>query len=282
MTAPVTPTSTAVSARRIRFLDQAPPGARVRRAFKHPRPCVAVEEVVALADLPKDHPWPEPTDQLLVLCGAGAEAAPVGSSWLAPPDDPDAAPPVEFKWAGHTIRWRPGRAVILGRGECPDDVLAALIDFAFYEGQLRNLEQALEAGEAEAPDDVARAHRIREVDRPHWQRLGAKIEYFARLRLAYARLEPRLAKGSRTLPTSGRRVMNRLLVRADVLARLEALSDRLEACEDLYEGANDRVADYRWYRTGYLLEVGIVFFLLLEVVLMGAELYLRYIELYMD
>ena len=53
---------------------------------------------------------------------------------------------------------------------------------------------------------------------------------------------------------------------------------RLEACEDLYEGAHDRVADFCWYRSGHWLEVGIIAFLIVEVVLMSIELYIHIIE----
>jgi hypothetical protein len=54
---------------------------------------------------------------------------------------------------------------------------------------------------------------------------------------------------------------------------MEAASNRLEAFEDLYEGATDRIADYRWYRSGEWLEVGIIFLLLVEIALLGFEIY---------
>jgi hypothetical protein len=273
--------SPSVVVKRIRFVDSATPGARVRREFKHPRPRVAVEEVVGLGDLPAAGVWPEPTDHLDVVFvprGAAPEWQRKGDGWLASPDQAEAAATVLIEREGYTVQWRPGRALVQGRVECPEAVLAALVDFALYEGELRDLEQALEAREADALADVARAHRIRFRDRKHWARLGQTIEDLARMRLRFARLEPRLAKARRALPVEARRLTAHLLARADVQARLEAFSDRLEACEDLYEGANDRVADYRWYVGGHGLEITIIGLLLLEVVLMGAELYLRYID----
>ena len=267
--------------KRIRFVDSAPPGARVRREFKHPRPRVAVEEVVGLGDLPAARAWPEPTDQFYVVfvpAGAAGEWQRKGDGWLAPPDQAEAAANVAVARDGYTVQWRPGRALVQGRVESPEALLSALTDFAFYEGELRDLERALEAHEAGAPADVARAHRIRFRDRKHWARLGETIEDLARMRLRYARLEPRLAKARRGMPAEARRLTAHLLARADVDARLEAFSDRLEACEDLYEGANDRVADYRWYIGGHALEIAIIGLLVLEVVLMGAELYLRCID----
>jgi hypothetical protein len=271
----------AIVVKRLRFLEQAPERARVRRAFTQPRSGVAVEEAATLADLLADRPWPEPTDQLVVVFvpkAAAAEWQKVGAGWLDPPGHPDAAPAVVIEREGQAIHWRPGRAVVLARVEHPEAVLDALADFAFHEGELRRLEQALAACEAGAEADVARAHRIRSRDRKSWPRLGEMIEHLSRMRLAYARLEPRLARPSRSLPLEARRVAARLARRAEVESRLEAFSDRLEACEDLYEGANDRVADHRWYRSGHALEIAIIALLVLEVVVMTADFYLRFLE----
>ena len=40
----------------------------------------------------------------------------------------------------------------------------------------------------------------------------------------------------------------------------------------MYEGANDRVADYRWYRGGHILEWTIVVILIFEAISMSVEL----------
>jgi hypothetical protein len=78
--------------------------------------------------------------------------------------------------------------------------VAALTDFAFYEGELRALEVTVEAREGQAQADVAFAHRIRQRDRRHWKRFKELIEYFSQLRLTYVRLEPRLAMGGAPFP----------------------------------------------------------------------------------
>jgi hypothetical protein len=264
--------SQAIVVKRIRFVTHAPAGAKVLRRLKQPWPCVAVEEAAEVADLAVV----QTTPQLLVAFVPKGDK--LGPGLRKSPDDSEDCLAVEVEWNGQTIHWCPGMAVVEGRTDRIGEVLAALADFAFYEGELRTLEQTVEAHEGDAQADVLRAHRIRYRDRKHWDRFGEMIEQLARVRLTYARLEPRLAKGSRSLPIEARRLMSRLLVRADVEARLEALNDRLEACEDLYEGANDRVSDYRGYFRGHMLEVAIIVFLLLEVLLMAGELYLRYLE----
>ena len=51
---------------------------------------------------------------------------------------------------GGRLRWRPGRAALEGPLTAAEDVLAGLVDFAFYEGELRRLEAALPPFEAAA------------------------------------------------------------------------------------------------------------------------------------
>ncbi len=275
--------SPAPTLRRISFLSEVEPGAKLRREFSHPCRAFAVEDVVALSDdFPVTAPWPEPTDSCCIVViprGTSGDAPKEAEAWVAAPADrPQAVPPVVVEREDATIRWRPGRAVVQARPERCDDAVAALTDFAFYEGELRTLEAALAAHESQAQEDVARAYRVRQRDRKHWKRFGALIENFARMRLTFARLEPQLAKGSRSLSPEARRLTARLLRGADVEARLEAVSDRLEALEDLYEGATDRAADFRWYRNGHLLEIGILLLLVVECVLMSGDIYMHYRE----
>jgi hypothetical protein len=273
------PTQT-VAVTRLRFLAAAPAGANVRRSFTQPRPAVAVEERVEPADLPATAPWPDPTDHCNVVLLAASDLPPRVAAWIAPPERPDAVPPVTVERDGVTVQWRPSQAVVCGAASAQDDALAALTDFAFYEGELRALEAAVAAHETQAQADVALAHRPR--DRKHWPRFQRTIERLSQMRLTFARLEPLLAGGSRTLPPEVRRIVSRLIRKADVEARLEALNDRLETLEDLYGGANDRVADYRGWHTGHLLEIGIIVLLLIEGAVMSSELVLHYREFQRD
>ena len=259
----------AVVVRRIRFTSEPPAGGSVRRRYTQPHPAVAVQEIVELRDLPAEAHWPEPVDRLHVILapqGGPAEWRKKIDAWLAPPDQSEAQPTVLVELEGCRIQWRPGKALIQGPADRSEALLDALIDFAFYEGELRRLEQTLLPYETNAPGDVALAYRIKTRHKSHWERLGRTIECLYTLRLTFARLEPRLVKGARSMPVEGRRAMSRLLAKTDAADRLEALSDRLEACEDLYEGAIDRITDFRWYLKGYLMEIAIVVLLGLEVI----------------
>ena len=269
----------AIVAKRIRFLDEAPAGAKVLRTFRNPKLRVAIEEEIAFADLPAQKESPDRVDHLtavLIPSAAVTEGKKLSEDWMATPDSHGSISTVAFAWNGQKIQWRPGRLLVQGSPDAFEGILEAATDFAFYESDLRALEGTLDSHEAQALEDVARSQRIRFHDRKHWPRFAELTEYFCRMRLTYASLEPHLVIASGTLPRDARQVMARLLDEAEISDRLEAASNRLEACEDLYEGANDRVADYRWYIGGHWLEITIVLLLLVEVAALLAPLSLRH------
>jgi hypothetical protein len=263
--------------RRIRFLADVAPGTKVRRAFVQPRACLAVDEAADFADLLVQNSWSELKDQLIVVQfgGAGAEAKKFSESLVPTPDHRDAVATAAFAVNGQNIQWRPGFALVQGPMDGFESVVAALTEFAFYEDELRKLERALDIREIDAQADVTRAHRIRLRDRRHWRRIGETIENLYSMRLSYARLESQLVKTSRSLARDSRAVMARLLSETEIETRMEAVSNRLEAFEDLYEGANDRIAEYRWYLSSGWMEGAIIFLLVVEVALLGFEIYLR-------
>jgi len=263
--APIARAATPIArAIRIAFVDEAPVGRSARR-FAHPRRAAALEEDVPM-EAGASAPSPaEPTDGLLVVCvseGSSTKRA-------------DANAAIVLEHGPDVLEWRPGHATVQCRDDSRNDMIAALTDFAFYEGNLRELEASVEAAEAQAHADVALAHRVRFRKRGHWERFIDCAEQCSRMRLTFARLEPQLLAASRTLTPAARSWMTRLLQKADMESRLESLNDRLEALEELYEGATQRIAEYRWYAGGHSLEIGIIALLLIECMMMGADIYLH-------
>jgi hypothetical protein len=269
--------------RRISFVAEPPEGSRARREFAHPRRMVAVE--VAADPLepsrPKSAELAGPLDVVVIPSGSGSDPSslPRAKAWLAQSDQPGTGSPIsaEFK-GGATVDWRPGRAIIRGPAADVDELLAALIDFAFFEAELRALEEIVESREPQASEDVGRAYRVSRSDRAHWPRIGETIEQLAQARLTFARLEPMFTRASNSLSPVGRRLMSQLSAQSDAEARLEALTDRLEALEDLYEGANDRIADLRGWHDGHVLEVIIIILLILEILLMSGDMYFNHLQ----
>jgi hypothetical protein len=278
--APAT-TGNSVAARRIRFVDDLnrPASDGVLRRFMRPRAAVAVQEDLGVEDLSAGSAAAtDPAECLDVVMSPrdiSAELRKKLEAWLAAAS-PDATPAIAIDLDGLRVLWRPGKAWVQGVANRDTDLPAGLIDFAFYEGELRRLEQSVLPYEATAPDDVDLTFRIGLAGRANWERFGRTIEAVAQLRLTYARLEPQLLLRPRTLPPEGRRLVARLRAKADTADRLEVCGNRIEACEDLYEGAVDRITDYKFYAKGLLLEVGIVVLLTLETALLAWEFFHRH------
>ena len=72
--------------------------------------------------------------------------------------------------------------------------------------------------------------------------------------------------------------MERLVEETGLEDRLEGVSDRLEACDDLCEGANDRTADYHWYLECGWMQLSSMALLVVDVALMGSDIYLRHLH----
>ena len=175
---------------------------------------------------------------------------------------------------------RPGRAVLFGKPDRYPDVLAALTDFEHFEAEMRRIELELDRTEADAERDLPKLFDVRTVE--HREYFAERMQHFSRLRLEFARLEPHWARPARVLPPRSRLWMEKLIERAELEDRAEAVSDRLELREELYEGAADRAADTAGWANGHRLEVIIILLLIVEIGFMATELWLHWRELHAD
>ena len=268
----------AVRVSRIEFSASAA-GRVGQRQFTQPRRMEAWEVAAAMESVAAgNHDSPGAPDSCFVIFvprGASREDYTKAKAILVSSAQADGAGTVVVARNAETIEWRPGLAVLQGLEESRQDMTKALMDFSFYDGELRALERAVEALEEQAEIDVALAHRVHHRNREHWARMVEQTEHCARMRLTSARLEPQMYAFSRALPAAARRWVFRLFQKSGVEPRLEALNDRLEALEELYQNAHQRISEYRWYREGHLLEMGIILLLLVECTLMCADILAR-------
>ena len=255
---PRRPASSPMTTWRIEFVAQAPVGTRVLRRFVDP---VAMEAVVSQLAAPQPAGAGSDENGVEVIHDSSTDSPPDGESVLS------------VATSGGRVHWRPGRAVVTGELEEP--ALAAICEFTFHEWQIRKLEQSVRAIEGAITSDVDCAYKILGHSRAQWKHFAGKAKELALLRLSASRLEPRAYLAPPDLPPPARRLVSRLAGRAGLEDRLEALSARIEACEDLYEGALDRIADNRWARGGHWLEIGIVALLLIEVLLIVADMFIH-------
>jgi hypothetical protein len=257
---------------RIRFSSEERPGDKVIRRYDEPRVAYAIEDVEGQwtgEDIARAAPGSD--DRLITvwLSSDSLEEFPV------PPVDGGRAAVVLGPQRRESIEWRPGVVVARCEPDARAAVADAVVDFSFLERELQSLEAFVSEAERRAQADLPAAHRLRAQDRSSWEPMARMFERVTAARLTFARLEPELAPGARKLGAVGRRWFARLARRVRIGARLEATSDRLEALEDFYEGATQRIAEYRWYREGHRLEKWIIAILLFESALMIAEIILH-------
>ena len=263
---------------RIRFCEDASSDLSVIRTFCDPYRRAAlsrrveVDELLATAAVD-----PPPLDQLdfLYLPSGSASAVELqrrAEAWMNAPSSSAVAPTIDLVLQSDRVLWRPGQAVLLGTSRRMSELLAGLVDFSFYESELRRLEQELENEWATAEGDVPLTHGIDRASLARREHVNRMTRSTALRRIRFARLSPYLEKPPATLLGGGRRLAAELALQAEVIERLKYVDDRLEVFEDLYELANDRLGDFSYFQQEYRLELWIIVLLVVEALLIIGDL----------
>ncbi len=167
-----------------------------------------------------------------------------------------------------TVTWQSSKASL--QVDETQEALVIQVALTFHRLHLAvdSLLQPLIDLEQQAVTDVALCYRIDRKDRAHWPRLFALMQQLAGTRLQIAQLLAELSYGHPDLPGPAAKLLRRLTKAAGLKSRLQHISDRYEALEDLYEGGVDRINDHRYWRDGHVLEVIIIIALLAEALLL--------------
>ena len=264
---------------RIRFVERPSPGVAPIATFTHPYPRFAVAESLSVEQLLAMPLAAEPNaDELrLVLLPAGLaspqELQHEAEDWMHRGGLSGGQPTVELMLRSERILWRPGQALLIGPPERLQEVLPGLIEFAFYESELRKLEGEIESDWPTVEADADLTHSVTSAGLERRSHVDEMTLCTTRRRMRFARLEPCLEKASIALTGPARRLATELAMQAEVIDRLGWLDDRIEVCEDLYELANDRLSEFTYFHREFRLELWIIVLLVAEVVIMAAELW---------
>lgn len=265
-------------AQQIGFCDDKALGQPPLRRFRDPYPRVAVARPVVVDELLSTAPAGQPPlDKFDFLFLPGGLASPIelqraAEAWMNDPALTALQPTIDLVLQSDRVLWRPGRAVVLGASRRLPDLLAGLVDFSFYEGELRRLEQELEDDWTVAEADVPLTHGLERSALARREHVDQMTRRTALRRIRFARLSPHLEKASAALPGPARRLSAELALQAEVVERLKNVDDRLEVFENLYELANDRLSEFTYFRREYRLEVWIIVLLLAEALLILGDL----------
>lgn len=267
---------------RIRFRENGAIAPAALRRYRDPYPRIAASQTVSLDDLLSlGASQPAPLDRLDFLFLPSGSASPVelqrrAETWMNDPAVIAELPTIDLVLQSDRVLWRPGRAVLLGTSRRMSELLAGLVDFSFYEAELRRLERELEDEWPLAEADVPLTHGVDAAALARREHVNEMTRRTATRRIRFARLSPHLEKAPASLPGAGRRLAGELALQAEVVDRLKYVDDRLEVFEDLYELANDRLSEYSHFRQEYRLELWIIVLLVVEALLIIGDLALSW------
>jgi hypothetical protein len=195
--------------------------------------------------------------------------------WMASRPNERGAP-YEVPYRSDRILWRRGRALCIGTGEFIDDVRNAIAYFAYCEWELSNLEDRIASAWPKIQTDLSLTHA---VAKPELKRQGTvdkrTVEAHA-MRLDFIRLSTALERLDRVLSAPAQRIVTELSQQADTVDRLRLLDDAIEFAQETYDTANDRLTEYRYFRTEYGIEVIIAAILLVELIAVCVDIWLNW------
>ena len=249
---------------RIAFHSKPFAGLPVVRTFPHPAPTWALRakdgepadlELLTLSVSPKDDP------------SARTEL----HAWVVDSASPE-TPPITVILNGAQVVWRPGRASILATPEKLDSLWNALIEFAHYAGELRQLESEIEIGWPELEADTPLANDVTLADLANREGYGQRMDRTLKRRIRFARMETALYHPTPSLGAAGVELGQRLREKANLESRMETCDGHLEIYEYVYEMGSQRMGEFQAARKEQKLEWLIIVLLAIEVVILILEL----------
>jgi len=270
-----------VTLTRIRFAEAPDAGERTLLEFRDPEPRIALASDLGLEALAAP-PSGERGEELLVLqvpAGAGRDATvrAQAQAWFDEPRPQD-VPPIHVGFEGGSVKWRPGRAVLEAPADRMEQMLLAVVDFAFHEHELHRLEAEIEADWPVAQADVPLMNHVGGAELAREVAVANQGTQVALRRLRCARLEAGLFTPPATLGDAACELGQKLRDESDIETRLEILDGRIEVYEYIYELAGQRLSDYRHFRREYAIEIIIAVILAIEALLVAYEIYLYFQE----
>lgn len=165
------------------------------------------------------------------------------------------------------ICWAPGRFAILA----PDDRLIAVrnavLEVAYFEHELREIERQLGADWPALEADIPQAFAADEQTLARRRTLRERFERVLLLRARLARIAPFLLAPHVYPPTLASQIGERLRERTRVHQRIECLREQLEVFERVYEMCGQRSSDFVLTRSSNTLEWVIIILLLAQILL---------------
>ncbi len=262
----------------VRFVKSPEPGDRVLMRLEEPDSRVATCRSLPFAEYANPstaETSSSPTEAELFILQLSPTAGVLwraeAESWIAEVGTGLEGQILHSKVEGGFVLWKPGFAVVQTTAELQEPMLDALVDFSFYEGELRKLEREVAADWSRAQADVPLVHHVAKAELARGQQVGHMARSVALRRLRCARIGPRLLGVAPGSGDAAARLAARLRDEANVEARFEMVDSQLEVYEYQYEMISQRISDYTHFRHEYVVEIVIVVLLAAELVTMAVD-----------
>jgi hypothetical protein len=261
---------------RIQFVERAAAGETVVMQFADPVAREAVRASAVMEAPPSDREGPRRNELEIVALPREPKNDPRWRDelqhWIASAATPYAMPPIVVKVRDAQVTWCSGRAVIEGATGQIEPLLAALVDFNYYEAELRGLERELADSWPALEEDAPLAYEVKPANLEGADAVGGRMERTLERRMRHVRIEPHLYGPAAHLPSVAQELGERLRKAARVEDRLEAVDGKLEVFEQVYELASQRINDFRTARKEMALEWIIIVVLIAESLLILGEI----------
>lgn len=253
----------------IRFVAAGPAEGRALWSFRDP---VAAQAVIQRA---RDSDTATEDSLSLAVLPLGA-AEETFAAWSQRVAGSHRGMPVYLKVRGVELWWRPGHAVLQCEPEEADALRAAVVEFTFYERELRRLEDEVAGSWQELEADRRLAYAVTDADLQGADAFGERMGRALGRRIRFARLEPHLLAPDASLRAAAQTLGSSLRDKTAVESRAEALDAQLEVFDHIYELASPRMGESRDAHEGQRIEWIIIWLLVAEVALSLFQLVVRH------
>lgn len=252
----------------IQFVTTTPAPGRAMVTFRDPHIAYAVSQRASDINTGTDPAFGLPVFPI----GAVPESF---AAWAERIATADAAFPVSVKARGVEVWWCPDQAVLQCDPEEADALRDAVVEFTFYERELRRLEAEVAGGWDSLNADRRLACTVTDADLEQGDAFVERMSSALERRIRFARLEPHLLTSSATMPAAAQTLGNSLREKTGMGSRAEALDARLAVFEQIYELASPRMGESRDAHEGQRIEWIIIWLLVAEVALSLLQVALR-------
>jgi len=173
---------------------------------------------------------------------------------------------------GAMIYWSPQRVAVIAPTDRLNAVRGAVVEFCYFEHQLRTMEEDIAARWPQLEIDTPLAFEFLEKAVSQKRELMRRFQDVIRMRAQLARLAPHIECPPVYPPTLVSQVGERLREKARLSERLQFVREQVEVFEKVYEMCGQRVSDFMSSRTSHTLEWVIIILLAAETILLIVDL----------